>query len=79
MKLNIPGHIYPRFYVNLLKRAENDLFSSQIRDKTQPSPLFIDSEPEYIIEEIKRDRLKKVGKGSHREILIKWKGYKKET
>jgi hypothetical protein len=79
IELNIPGHIYPKFYVNLLKRAENDLFLSQIRDDTQPPPLFIDGEPEYTIEEIKRARLKKVGKGSRREILVKWKGYKEET
>jgi hypothetical protein len=34
MELNVPGHIYPRFYVNLLKRAKDDLFPSQIRDNT---------------------------------------------
>jgi hypothetical protein len=71
MELNILGHIYPKFYVNLLKQAENDLFPSQIRDNTQPSPLFVDSEPEYTIKEIKRARLKKMGKGSCRKILVK--------
>jgi hypothetical protein len=64
--------------VDLLKRAGDDLFPSQIRDDTQPPPLFIDGEPEYIIKEIKKARLKKVGKGSRRKILVKWKGYKKE-
>jgi hypothetical protein len=78
MELNILGHIYPRFYVDLLKRAENDLFPSQIRDNTQPPPLIINGEPEYIVEKIKRARLKKVGKGNRREILVKWKEYKKE-
>jgi hypothetical protein len=78
MELNIPGHIYPRFYVDLLKRMENDPFSSQIRDDIQLPPLFVDGEPEYIIEEIKRARLKKVGKGSRRKILVKWKEYKEE-
>jgi hypothetical protein len=79
MELNIPGHIYPRFHVDLLKRAKNDPPSSQIRDDIQPPPLFINGEPEYIIKEIKRARLKKVGKGNRRKILIKWKGYKEET
>jgi hypothetical protein len=64
MELNVPGHIYPKFHVNLLKRAENNPFPLQIRDNTQPPPLFIDGEPEYTIEEIKKARLKKVGKGS---------------
>jgi hypothetical protein len=63
----------------LLKRGENDLLFSQIRDNTQPPPLFINGEPQYIIEEIKRARLKKMSKGSRRKILVKWKGYKKKT
>jgi hypothetical protein len=78
MELNIPGHIYPRFYMNLLKQTENDLFSSQIRDDTQLPPLFVDGEPEYIIKEIKKARLKKVGKGSRRKLLVKWRKYKKK-
>jgi hypothetical protein len=64
--------------VDLLKRAGDDLFSSQIRDDTQLPPLFVDGEPEYTIEKIKRARLKKVGKGNRRKILVKWKGYKEE-
>jgi hypothetical protein len=78
MELNILGHIYLKFYVDLLKRAEDDLFSSQIRDNTQLPPLFVDGEPEYIIEEIKKARLKKMGKRNRRKVLVKWKGYKKE-
>jgi hypothetical protein len=62
-----------------LKRAEDDPFPSQIRDNTQPPPLFINGEPEYIIEEIKKARLKKMGKGNRRKILVKWKKYKEET
>jgi hypothetical protein len=64
--------------VDLLKRAKNDL-PSQIRDNTQPPPLLIDGEPEYTIKEIKKARLKKMGKGNRRKILVKWKKYKKET
>jgi hypothetical protein len=76
--LNVLGHIYPRFYVDLLKRTENDFFLSQIRDDIQFPPLFVDGEPEYIIKKIKRARLKKVGRGSCKKILVKWKGYKEE-
>jgi hypothetical protein len=78
MELNVLGHIYPRFYVDLLKRAEDDFLSSQIRDNIQPLSLFVDGEPEYTIEKIKRARLKKVGKGSCRKVLVKWKEYKKK-
>jgi hypothetical protein len=79
VELNVLGHIYSRFHVDLLKRAEDDPFSSQIRDDIQPPPLFVDGEPKYTIKEIKRARLKKVGKGSRRKVLVKWKKYKKET
>jgi hypothetical protein len=79
MELNIPGHIYSRFYVNLLKQAKNDPFSSQICDNIQLSPLFIDGKSKYIIEEIKNARLKKMGRRSRRKILVKWKRYKEET
>jgi hypothetical protein len=44
-----------------------------------PLPLFVNSEPQYIIEEIKKARLKKMGKGSRRKVLVKWKKYKEET
>jgi hypothetical protein len=78
VELNVLAHIYFRFYVNLLKRAENNPFSSQIRDNNQPSSLFINDKPEYTVEEIKRAWLKKMGRGSCRNVLVKWKKYMKE-
>jgi hypothetical protein len=71
MELNTLGYIYSRFYVDLLKRAKNNPFPSQIRDNTQPPPLFVDGEPEYTIKEIKRARLKKMGKENRKKILVK--------
>jgi hypothetical protein len=79
MELNVLGHIYFRFHVDLLKQIEDDPFLSQIHDNIQLSPLFIDGEPEYIIKKIKRARLKKMGRKSRRKILVKWKEYKEET
>jgi hypothetical protein len=64
--------------MDLLKQLKNNIFSSQTRDNTQLSPLFIDNEPQYTIEEIKRARLRKMGKENRRKVLIKWKKYKKE-
>jgi hypothetical protein len=78
VELNILGHIYFIFYVDLLKRAEDDFFSSQIRDDIQSPPLFVDGELEYTIKKIKKAWLKKMGKGSCRKVLVRWKGYKKE-
>jgi hypothetical protein len=38
MEFNVPGYIYFRFHVDLLKRAEDDSFPSQIRDDIQLPP-----------------------------------------
>jgi hypothetical protein len=65
--------------VDLLKRAKNDPFLLQICDDTQLSPLLINGEPEYTIKEIKKARLKKMGRGNRKEVLVKWKKYKKKT
>jgi hypothetical protein len=51
---------------------------SQIRDDIQLPPLFIDGVPQYTVKEIKRVRLKKMGRGSRRKVLVGWKGYKEE-
>jgi hypothetical protein len=67
MELNAPGHIYSRFHVDLLKQAKDDPFPLQIRDNTQPPPLFVDGELEYIIEKIKRARLKNMSKRSRKK------------
>jgi hypothetical protein len=79
MELNVLSHIYPRFYMDLLKQAEDNPLSSQIRDNTHPPPLFINDEPQYTIEEVKRARLKKMGRGNRKKILVKWKEYRKKT
>jgi hypothetical protein len=63
----------------LLKRTKNDFVLLQICNNTQPSPLFINGEPQYIIKEIKKARLKKMGKRSYRKVLVRWKEYKEKT
>jgi hypothetical protein len=64
--------------VNLLKQAKNYPFLSQINDDIPHSPLLIDGEPQYMVEEIKKARLKKMGKGNRRKVLMRWKGYKEK-
>jgi hypothetical protein len=64
--------------MDLLKRAKNYLFLSQICDDTQLPPLFINGEPQYIVKKVKKARLKKMGRGSCRKVLVKWKKYRKK-
>jgi hypothetical protein len=61
--------------MNLLKQAENDLLLSQIRDNTQPPPLFVDGKPQYIIKEIEKARLKKMSRGNRKKVLISVTGW----
>ena len=48
-------------------------------DDSQPPPLEIDGELEYEVEEILAARTKRVGRGSRREVLVRWTGYSEHT
>ena len=57
-----------------------DPLPSQIIINTQlPAIVLEDGKEEYEVEEILRARTRKIGRGSRREILVKWTGYSRPT
>ncbi|KAI0992798.1 hypothetical protein K3495_g15386 [Podosphaera aphanis] len=77
VELNVPGNIHKRFHVELVKRAGNDPYPSQIRDDAQNPPVLDElGEPEYEVESILRARTVKRGRGTFRQAMVKWVGWK---
>lgn len=78
VELDVPIGIFPRFHVDLLKRASEDPLPSQVVEDAQPPPLIPATEDrvaEYEVERILRAEEKKRGRGTRREVLVKWTGY----
>jgi hypothetical protein len=81
VELDVPGHIYPHFHVDLLQRAATDPLPSQKSDDTRPPPIIPEdseddnNEPEWNIEKIISTRLHR----RRHEALVKWTGYTQPT
>jgi hypothetical protein len=75
----MPTGVHPVFHVDLIRPAATDPLPSQIVDDSQPPPLVIDGELEYQIEEILDHRVRRVGRGTRTEVLVKWAGYAETT
>jgi hypothetical protein len=71
VRLDIPTSVYLVFYVDLIRPAVSDPLPSQIVDDSQPPLLVIDSELEYQVKEILDYRVRRVGRGTRTEALVK--------
>ena len=79
-RLDTPPGIENVFHVSLLRPAGTDPLPSQIVAEAQPPAIISeDGEEEYEVEEILRARTRKIGRGSRREVLVKWTGYARPT
>lgn len=79
-ELDTPRGIHNRFHTSLLRPAGNNPLPSQQTDDAQPPGILMnDGEVEYGIDEILNSRLRKVGRGKRKEVLVKWTGYAKPT
>lgn len=78
-KLNTPPGVHPVFHAALLRPASSDPFPSQRNDDYQPPAQIIDGEEEYLVERIMDERVKRVGRGTRQEFLVKWTGYSTPT
>jgi hypothetical protein len=82
VELDVPTGIFPKFHVDLLKKAGEDPLPSQRQDDSQPPPLIPETEnteAEYKVERILQAVNKPRGRGFRREVLVKWVGYKNPT
>ena len=93
VELNTPSAVWPRFHVDLIKRAATDPLPSQIIDDEQPppvtpsnsnhpvinSPMKHQEEQEQYVEKILLTERFKVDRGYRRSLLVKWKGFAEPT
>jgi hypothetical protein len=63
------------FNVNKLRLAATDPLPSQPQDDTEPEPIEVDGEEEYLVEEILEERKRR----KRKEYLTKWLGYQEPT
>ena len=84
VELDVPSKIYPKFHVELLRKASEDPLPSQVTDDTQPTPKLIPNKdmtfsPEQTVEEILRADKFRRGRGWVRRLLVKWRGFSEPT
>ncbi|KAI1006336.1 hypothetical protein K3495_g1880 [Podosphaera aphanis] len=78
VELDVPSKIWPRFHVELVRKAGDDPLPSQVQDDAQPTPKFVNgstSQPEHRVERILRAERVPRGRGHVRRLLVKWKDF----
>jgi hypothetical protein len=80
-QLNTPIGIHSKFHTSLLRPAhDNEALPSQVRDDTQPPAVIVgEGDSEYGVERILQARTRRAGRGTRRELLVKWIGYAQPT
>jgi hypothetical protein len=81
-KLDTPEGTRSVFHTMYLRPASCDPFPSQVVDDTQPPAILVDDEPEWEVEEILQERMKRGrGRGGpmRKQYLVKWTGYATPT
>lgn len=83
VKLDVPRGLHPIFHVDLVQRAADDPLPSQRLADERPPPELVmtdadDDLAEYQVEEILAAK-NAPGRGSNRNVLVKWKGYVQPT
>jgi hypothetical protein len=66
-------------HVPLLRPAGTDPLPSQVVIEAQLPAIVSEDGEEYEVEEILRAGTRKIGRGSRREVLVKWTGYTRPT
>ncbi|KAI0996870.1 hypothetical protein K3495_g11311 [Podosphaera aphanis] len=83
VELDVPTKIWPRFHVDLIRRAGEDPLPSQIQDDSQPPPVMVTeghrTSPEQVVQRILRAEKVLRGRGWVRRVLVKWKGFAEPT
>jgi hypothetical protein len=76
VRLNTPPGIHNVFHIGLLRLASSDPLPNQNAGPYEaPGVLQDDGSEEYEVEEVVRARTKR----NERQVLVKWKGYRKPT
>ncbi|KAI0995708.1 hypothetical protein K3495_g12472 [Podosphaera aphanis] len=83
VELDVPTKVWPRFHVELLRKANEDPLPSQQQDDKQPPPVIDQAdpqaEPEQEVERILRAENFRRGQGFVRRVLVKWVGFAEPT
>jgi hypothetical protein len=70
VELSVPAAIYPRFHVDLLRRAHEDPVLGQETDDAQPPPVRDNDGNEWQVEEVLCARTRRRGRGKRQEALV---------